>query len=101
VSATGRVQRPRGRAAGGACNCPPPAQPTYGYINFFLNTDRKLLPSAPATSQAGHLFVGTADATRFVPVPLERPFPAAAVLAGAPGRALVAGPRGVQSQPLP
>jgi len=27
---------------------PTPAQPTYGYMNWFLNTDRKYLPSAPA-----------------------------------------------------
>lgn len=29
---------------------PTPAQPTYGFMNFFLNTGRKLLPSAPATA---------------------------------------------------
>lgn len=29
---------------------PTPAQPTYGYMNYFLNTDRKLLPSAPVSS---------------------------------------------------
>jgi len=29
---------------------PTPAQPTYGYMNWFLNTDHKLLPSAPATA---------------------------------------------------
>jgi CubicO group peptidase (beta-lactamase class C family) len=27
---------------------PTPAEPTYGFMNWFLNTDRKLLPSAPA-----------------------------------------------------
>lgn len=27
---------------------PTTAQPTYGYMNWFLNTDRKPLPSAPA-----------------------------------------------------
>ncbi len=27
---------------------PTPAQPTYGFMNWFLNTDRKYLPSAPA-----------------------------------------------------
>ena len=37
---------------------PTPAQPTYGYMNWFLNTDRKLWPSAPATSFA-HLGNGT------------------------------------------
>jgi CubicO group peptidase (beta-lactamase class C family) len=29
---------------------PTPAQPTYGFMNWFLNTDRKLLPSAPASA---------------------------------------------------
>jgi CubicO group peptidase (beta-lactamase class C family) len=29
---------------------PTPAQPTYGYMNWFLNTDRKPLPSAPPTA---------------------------------------------------
>jgi len=27
---------------------PTPAEPTYGFMNFFLNTGQKLLPSAPA-----------------------------------------------------
>ena len=29
---------------------PTPAQPTYGFMNWFLNTDKKLLPAAPATA---------------------------------------------------
>ncbi len=29
---------------------PTPAEPTYGFMNWFLNTDKKLLPGAPATS---------------------------------------------------
>ncbi len=29
---------------------PTTAQPTYGYMNYFLNTDQKLLPSASASS---------------------------------------------------
>ncbi len=37
---------------------PTAAQPTYGYMNYFLNTDRKLLPSAPASSYY-HLGNGT------------------------------------------
>lgn len=37
---------------------PTPAQPTYGYMNWFLNTDKKLLPSAPA-SAFYHLGNGT------------------------------------------
>jgi len=37
---------------------PTHAQPTYGFMNWFLNTDRKLLPSAPATAFV-HLGNGT------------------------------------------
>jgi CubicO group peptidase (beta-lactamase class C family) len=37
---------------------PTPAQPTYGFMNWFLNTERKLLPSAPASAFA-HLGAGT------------------------------------------
>ena len=37
---------------------PTTAQTTYGYMNYFLNTDRKLLPSAPASSYY-HLGNGT------------------------------------------
>lgn len=51
-------------------------------------------------SQAGHLLASSDDGATFAPVKLDRPVPAAAVL-GASGRALVAGPRGVQAQPLP
>jgi CubicO group peptidase (beta-lactamase class C family) len=29
---------------------PTPAQPTYGFMNWFLNTDKKMWPSAPATA---------------------------------------------------
>jgi len=29
---------------------PTPAQPTYGFMNWFLNTNRQLLPSAPPTA---------------------------------------------------
>jgi hypothetical protein len=29
---------------------PTPAQLTYGYMNFFLNTDKKYLPDAPASA---------------------------------------------------
>ncbi len=29
---------------------PTTAQPTYGYMNFFLNTDKKYLPDAPASA---------------------------------------------------
>jgi CubicO group peptidase (beta-lactamase class C family) len=29
---------------------PTPAQPTYGFMNWFVNTDRKYVPSAPATA---------------------------------------------------
>jgi CubicO group peptidase (beta-lactamase class C family) len=37
---------------------PTPAQPTYGYMNWFLNTDKKMWPSAPASSFA-HVGNGT------------------------------------------
>lgn len=37
---------------------PTPAEPTYGYMNWFLNTDRKWMPSAPATA-FGHVGNGT------------------------------------------
>jgi CubicO group peptidase (beta-lactamase class C family) len=37
---------------------PTPAEPTYGFMNYFLNTGRKLLPSAPETSFA-HIGAGT------------------------------------------
>jgi CubicO group peptidase (beta-lactamase class C family) len=37
---------------------PTASQPTYGYMNYFLNTDKKYLPSAPATAYA-HIGNGT------------------------------------------
>ena len=37
---------------------PTSAQPTYGFMNWFLNTDKKALPSAPA-SAFYHLGNGT------------------------------------------
>ena len=37
---------------------PTPAQPTYGFMNWFLNTDRKYLSSAPASAFA-HIGNGT------------------------------------------
>ena len=37
---------------------PTPAQPTYGFMNYFLNTDRKYLPAAPAEAYA-HVGAGT------------------------------------------
>ena len=33
---------------------PTPVQPTYGYMNWYLNTDKKLWPNAPATAW-GHV----------------------------------------------
>jgi CubicO group peptidase (beta-lactamase class C family) len=36
---------------------PTPAQPTYGFMNYFLNTDRKLWPAAPAEAFA-HIGAG-------------------------------------------
>jgi CubicO group peptidase (beta-lactamase class C family) len=37
---------------------PTAVQPTYGFMNWYLNTDKKLYPSAPATAFA-HLGNGT------------------------------------------
>lgn len=37
---------------------PTPAQPTYGFMNYFLNTDKKLYPNAPASAFA-HVGNGT------------------------------------------
>jgi hypothetical protein len=37
---------------------PTAVQPTYGFMNFFLNTDKKLYPAAPATAFA-HIGAGT------------------------------------------
>jgi CubicO group peptidase (beta-lactamase class C family) len=34
---------------------PTPVQPTYGFMNFYLNKDRTLLPSAPPSA---FMFVG-------------------------------------------
>jgi CubicO group peptidase (beta-lactamase class C family) len=45
---------------------PTTAEPTYGYMNWFLNTARKLLPSAPATA-----FVHIGNGTNFIYVDPE------------------------------
>ncbi|WP_317043502.1 hypothetical protein [Niastella vici] len=37
---------------------PTPVQPTYGFMNFYLNTDKKLYPHAPATAFA-HIGAGS------------------------------------------
>ena len=45
---------------------PTPANPGYGYMNWFLNTDKKLLPSAPAAA-----FVHIGNGTNFIYVDPE------------------------------
>ena len=45
---------------------PTPAQPTYGFMNWFLNTDRKYLPSAPAS-----LFIHVGNGTNVIIVDPE------------------------------
>ena len=45
---------------------PTPAQPTYGYMNWFLNTDRKYVPSAPPTA-----FVHVGNGTNIIYVDPE------------------------------
>lgn len=51
-------------------------------------------------SQAGHVLVSADDGASFKPLTIERPLPAAAVLAADGDVAVVAGPRGVRAQPL-
>ena len=50
----------------GQATTPTPAQPTYGYMNFFLNPEQKFLPSAPATA-----FVHIGNGTNMVYVDPE------------------------------
>jgi CubicO group peptidase (beta-lactamase class C family) len=45
---------------------PTPTQPTYGFMNWFLNTDRKFMPSAPAS-----LFVHVGNGTNVIIVDPE------------------------------
>lgn len=45
---------------------PTSAQPTYGYMNFFLNTDKKYMPSAPASA-----FVHVGNGTNIIYVDAE------------------------------
>ena len=45
---------------------PTKVQPTYGYMNFFLNTDKKYLPSAPASA-----FVHVGNGTNIIYVDKE------------------------------
>lgn len=45
---------------------PTTANPQYGYMNWFLNTDRKLLPSAPSSA-----FVHIGNGTNFIYVDAE------------------------------
>lgn len=45
---------------------PTSAQPTYGYMNYFLNTDKKYLPSAPASA-----FVHVGNGTNIIYVDPE------------------------------
>lgn len=51
-------------------------------------------------SQAGHVLVSSDDGASFTAAKVERPIPAAAVVSGAAGALIVAGPRGVSSLSL-
>jgi CubicO group peptidase (beta-lactamase class C family) len=42
----------------GKARTPTAAEPTYGFMNYFLNTDRKFMPAAPAEAYA-HVGAGT------------------------------------------
>jgi photosystem II stability/assembly factor-like uncharacterized protein len=48
-------------------------------------------------SQAGHVLVSDDDGAAFVAATVERPLPAAAVVAAGSGTLVVAGPRGVST----
>lgn len=52
-------------------------------------------------SQGGHLLVSRDDGASFALAPIGQPVPAAAVIAASNGTLVVAGPRGVRTQPLP
>jgi photosystem II stability/assembly factor-like uncharacterized protein len=52
-------------------------------------------------SQAGHVLLSADDGASFTAARIERPLPAAAVVAAASGTLVVAGPRGVQPLSLP
>jgi photosystem II stability/assembly factor-like uncharacterized protein len=52
-------------------------------------------------SQAGHVLRSRDDGASFVQAAVERPLPAAAVVAAGPDRLVVAGPRGAQPVALP
>ncbi len=45
---------------------PASAQPTYGYMNFFVNTDKKYMPGTPATA-----FVHVGNGTNIIYVDVE------------------------------
>jgi CubicO group peptidase (beta-lactamase class C family) len=45
---------------------PTPVEPTYGFMNWYVNTDRKLLPSAPVTA-----FMHTGNGTNMIYVDRE------------------------------
>ncbi len=51
-------------------------------------------------SQAGHVLVSGDEGASFQPAKVDRPLPAAAVLALSPGRVLLAGPRGLAAVAL-
>ena len=51
-------------------------------------------------SQAGHVLVSRDDGASFVPMKLDRPVPAAAVVSAGADALVIAGPRGVQTLPL-
>jgi len=52
-------------------------------------------------SQAGHVIASRDNGASFIPVKIERPIPAAAVVAAGKGALVLAGPRGVQAVAMP
>jgi photosystem II stability/assembly factor-like uncharacterized protein len=73
-----------------------PTNLQVGLTASSVDTDNRIL----IVSQSGHVLISTDDGASFKPVRIERPVPAAAVLALGRDAVVVAGPRGVQSQSL-
>ena len=67
-----------------------------GLTGSALDADGRFI----VVSQAGHVLVGTADGVQFKPAKIERPLPAAAVIAVSRDTVAVAGPRGVDVRTL-
>jgi photosystem II stability/assembly factor-like uncharacterized protein len=73
-----------------------PTNLQVGLTASTVDADNRIL----IVSQSGHVLISTDDGASFKAASIERPVPAAAVLALGRNAVVVAGPRGVQSQSL-